>query len=481
MISARFSSKLRNGDASQTNSSRLEPEGPCIWRSLARGVLVLLIPGLISCPSTNVLLVTFDTLRADHTSLVAIEKGTTPNFVRLASRGIEFTQAYAPSSTTGPSHASLFTGLYPGWHSVVRNGIPLDDEQTTMAEWFRDRGYRTAAFVSSYVLNRRFGFDQGFEIYADHFSPDSSTLELEEWDGLPLQEAFDRRANETTNAALQWLALRQGDDQPFLLFVHYFDPHSPYVPPKKFAERFDADLQRPADLAEHIRRYDAEIAFADQQLGRLLDSLNALGKSDDTLVIATADHGEGLMDHGIMEHGALIYEPFVHIPLVMRLPNGERDTPRVDTPVSLVDLLPTIQSLATATDSERGSTRDNGTGRDLSSGLIGGAGPPNEVPIFFHRRPYSEEQIDEVFVNGERFAVRSKNWKYLSPGDGREAELYDLTSDPEEIINRVHEEVPIALGLNEVLELWRSNFVDYRPATVPLRDRQMLEALGYAE
>ena len=454
---------------------------------------VLLGLSMMGCPSDpkldleypNVMIVTFDTLRADHTSLCSADLTTTPNLVRLARQGIEFTQAYSPSSTTGPAHASLFTGLYPAWHSVIRNGITLDDRHKTLAEWFSDKGYRTAAFVSSYVLNHTFGFAQGFDAYSDDFSLEASTLVLDEWNDVPLDEAFDRRANATTDAALEWLSTRRDDSQPFFLFTHYFDPHAPYTPPREIADRFEIDLDRSPDLSDNIRRYDAEIAFADEQLGRLLDLLEAIGKSGSTLVVVTADHGEGLMDHGLMEHGALIYEPLVRIPLVIRLPDRQRATEsrasRIDVPVSLVDLYPTIQSLVAMPTGTTRLPRTNGQGRDLSCSLLDPRAPLKNAPIFFHRRPYSEEQIDEVFVDGERFAVRDRQWKLFSAGDGREAELYDLDSDPGETTNQIHEVASIIPDLEDVLEQWISEFPDRDPVSIPPQVRQSLEALGYAE
>jgi arylsulfatase A-like enzyme len=185
----------------------------------------------------NLLLITLDTTRRDHCSVYGYERKTTPNLERVAAEGVRFALAYAPSSTTAPSHATLFTSLYPITHRVTRNGRVLLPVHQTLAERVRERGWTTAGFVSSYVLNGRFGFGQGFEVWDDEFDPATATAPKENWSGADVA-AVDRRGDATARRALAWLEGGRDQERPFFLFVHFYDPHSPYVPPPEFADRF---------------------------------------------------------------------------------------------------------------------------------------------------------------------------------------------------------------------------------------------------
>jgi arylsulfatase A-like enzyme len=276
--------------------------------------------------------VTFDTTRVDHTSPAGYGRDTTPTLAALAREGAWFELAYAPTATTGPSHATLFTGLSPLRHGVLENGAPLGASLETLAERLAAEGWRTGAFVSSFVVSRRFAFDQGFAAFDDLFEQETSTYGEESWEGHGIEGAFDRRADATTERALRWLEAnaRAG---PLFAWVHYFDPHAPYVPPASVAGRFEPAAGADA-LARDVSRYDEEIAFADAQLARLLHALERLGLASNTLVVVTADHGEGLLDHGHMEHGVHVYEEQVRVPLVVRWP-GRIAPRRIEGPVEL--------------------------------------------------------------------------------------------------------------------------------------------------
>ncbi|MEM7357167.1 MAG: sulfatase, partial [Acidobacteriota bacterium] len=249
-------------------------------------------------PPPNLLLVTVDTLRADHCSIYGYERETTPVLDDLAREGAILGPAYAPMSTTAPAHASIFTGRYPISHGVVRNGLILAQDQTTLAEVLQQARYTTGAVVSSLVLKPRYGLGQGFGTYESEFEINRETVDRHQWKGV---EGFDRRADETTDLALAWLE-RRPRDRPFFLWVHYFDPHSPYSPPPAFEGRFPVP-EGATDLAIAIARYDEEIAFADQQLGRLLAAIERQEITEQTLAVVTSDHGEGLNQHGHMGHG----------------------------------------------------------------------------------------------------------------------------------------------------------------------------------
>mgnify|MGYP001194467105 CR=1 FL=1 len=249
----------------------------------------------------SILLVTLDTTRADAIGPEA--KGVeTPAFNALATRGRRFRQAYAPAPETLPSHASMFTGLYPAGHGVHENARTVPARHPHAAEQLQRGGYRTAAFVSAFVLARRFGLARGFETYDDE-----------------LAGAVERSARDTTERALAYLEA-VGRDRPLLLWVHYFDPHAPYAPPEPFRTRYAT------------QPYLGEVAAMDEQLGRLVAAFERRAPGPVAIVVAS-DHGEGLGDHGELQHGHLLYQPTMHVPLVVVGPGIEPGVS--DAPVSL--------------------------------------------------------------------------------------------------------------------------------------------------
>jgi choline-sulfatase len=241
-----------------------------------------------SAPSAlpSLLLVTLDTTRADALSPEA-GPGTTPTFAALAARGVRFTNAYTTVPTTFPAHASIMSGLYPAGHGVHENGRNLDGRVPLLAERLRAKGYTTAALVSGYPLERRFGLDRGFDLYDDEFGPGGN----------------ERTAALTTDRALAWLASSR--DRPIFLWVHYYDPHEPYSPPEPFRSRFATDP------------YRGEIAYMDAELGRLLAAFEATATRAGFRTVVAADHGEGRGDHGEALHGNLLYQGVMRVPLVL--------------------------------------------------------------------------------------------------------------------------------------------------------------------
>jgi choline-sulfatase len=293
-------------------------------RRRARRVLWALAAAGVACspadPPPNVLLVTFDTTRADHIGAYGSEAAETPTLDRLAREGVVFEMALSPTPITLPSHASLLTGVDPTAHGVRDNGLfALPPEATLVSEVLRQRGWRTGAFVAAYVLDARFGLSQGFEVYR---GVTATGFE---------KRRFERTADRVVDEALAWIrSLPEGD--PWFAWLHFYDPHQPYRPPAPWSER----LEHP---------YDGEIAFADSQLGRLLDALRADGRGGHLLTVVTADHGEGLGEHDYwFAHGEYLSDPLVRIPLAIRRPGGPA---RVrEDPASLVDVFPTILALA---------------------------------------------------------------------------------------------------------------------------------------
>jgi arylsulfatase A-like enzyme/predicted Zn-dependent protease len=273
-------------------------------------------------PSPNVLLVSIDTLRADHLGSYGA-KTKTPTLDALAAEGVLFERAVSHVPLTLPSHASLFTGTYPIAHGIRDNGaFRLAATHRTLASLFRERGYRTGAFVASFPLDSRFGLDQGFEIYDDVYGEGS-------WYDIKIAE---RPADEVLKPAAAWI--EETAEKPYFAFVHLYDPHSPYEPPAPFAARFAGDP------------YTGEVAYVDDALGRFFERLTAAGRMDNTIVVVTADHGEGLGEHGEKTHGMFAYESTLRVPLIFRWKDALPHGLRIPARVRIVDVAPTLVSLA---------------------------------------------------------------------------------------------------------------------------------------
>ena len=239
----------------------------------------------------SVLLITVDTLRADR-----VNAGVTPEIDGLAASGTRFTAARANAPLTLPSHVTIMTGALPPAHGVRENGFPFDQARDTLAQLFKQRGYRTGAFVGAFVLDRGFGLNAGFDMYDDRIprgADRAASLEAE------------RPAEAVSEAAIKWLIAPDDRTQPFFLWAHYYDPHAPYAPPAAYAARAGG------------RAYKGEIAYADAELGRLVRAARER-TADRALVVAIAgDHGESLGDHGEPTHGMLVYDPALRVPLVL--------------------------------------------------------------------------------------------------------------------------------------------------------------------
>ncbi len=313
------------------------------------GIACLLAVALPACGGAgrpaarqpNILLVTIDTLRADR-----IGVGVAPTVDRLAASGLRFTSARSAVPLTLPSHATIHTGLLPPEHGVRENGVGgLAATHQTIATLLKAAGYRTAAFIGAFVLDRRFGLAQGFDTYDDQIPRDPNATERLE---------AERPASDVVDRALAWLRTAGGESRrpnadsrlpnPLFLWIHLYDPHAPYNPPPEFRAR----TRTP---------YDGEIAFADSQVARLLDALRAAGAIDHTLIIVAGDHGEGLGDHGERTHGMLLYDSTLRVPLVIVAPG--RTAATIDEAVSLSEIAPTILRAAGMTPPA------SMTGRDL--------------------------------------------------------------------------------------------------------------------
>ncbi len=386
----------------------------------------------------NIVLISIDTLRSDRLPAYGYDGVETPAIDRLAADGVLFERAYTHVNVTLPSHVSVFTGLLPPEHGVRDNsGFRLDEGIPTLAGTLRAEGYATGGFVSSYVLRAGTGVERGFDVYDDgvRFETGRDFGELQ------------RPGLETLDAASRWL----GDvgDSPFFLFLHLYEPHAPYNPPPPFADRYDDP-------------YDGEVAAADAVVGELVRRLEQRGLYRDALVILLSDHGEGLMDHGEMDHLILVYREVLQVPLIVKLPGGERAGERVAANAQLGDVAPTVHSLL-------GLERPAGlSGADLL-GL--GAEAPDAAP----RQIVSESVYPRIhFGWSDLGSVVEGDLHFI---ESPEPELFRLSEDPGERNNVIQEERAAARRLRAALEAIDRSLAS--PAEEDPETRRRLESLGY--
>lgn len=414
-----------------------------IWASLAMAAASL------HAQSTrpNVVIVTIDTLRADHVGCYGYRAGQTPNIDSLAHSSTLFTHAYTPVPITLPAHSALFTGSFPmatGMHDFSGNKLP--SSAVTLATVLRQHNYSTAAFLGAAVLDSRFGLDQGFDTYFDHF--DFSRLDETSLDMVK------RSGDQVMDNVLDWL--RTNPRQPFFLWVHLYDAHYPYTPPEPYASRFAT------------RPYDGEIAFADAQVGRLMVRLKDLGVYDGAVLVLAADHGEGLGDHGEKTHGFFVYNSTLHVPLLIKVPGAASKT--IDQETSLVDVMPTVlQALQLP-------VPVGVQGRSLLSEILG-------KPSSGASNLYAESYLPLLHFHWSPLrALQSGGMKYI---DAPRPELYDTRADPQETRNLLAGKQSVAHEMHEELQAMVRRYTpaggDGTRESVPtdpaLADR--LRSLGY--
>jgi arylsulfatase A-like enzyme len=393
----------------------------------------------------NLLLVSVDTLRADRVGAYGAGDVETPALDSLARDGTRFATAIAPTPLTLPSHASLFTGLYPARHGVRHNGLyRLDGEVETLAERLRESGYATAAVVGAAVLDADYGLAQGFELYDDEVSSSDS--------GSAVTGYVERRAGAVTERALAWLGEAR---EPFFLWVHYYDPHALYRPPPPFDERF---RERP---------YDGEVAYVDTQLGRLLTGLRTKGREGRTLVVATSDHGESLGEHREPTHGYTLYDVALRVPLILKGP-GVPDGRVVNQLTSLVDVAPTLLALLGL------EAWEGMEGRNLTLAW-------REPTLLPERMVYAETlatQLDHGW--SPLHAIRSLRYLYIR---APRPELYDVRTDPHQRHNLYASAgVDLAREVRSFeARLASLHTADERPTPLAIEaaERERLRALGY--
>jgi arylsulfatase A-like enzyme/Tfp pilus assembly protein PilF len=409
-------------------------------------VLLLALAGAWQCAArrpTSLLLVTIDTLRADRLGSYGHQGAETPILDGLARRGARFQNAQAAVPLTGPSHATLLTGLPPPVHGVRDNvTFSLDERHARLSTLLKSRGYRTAAFVGAYPLAADIGFGRGFDVYDEGFHQ------------VPVPgQGAERPANEVTDAAVRWLSANAGE--PFFAWVHFYDPHAPYAPPPPFADRF------------RDRPYDGEVAFTDSQLGRVLEALARAGRERDTLVAVVADHGEALGEHGEETHAVLVYQSTLHVPFLLAGP-GVPEGRVVAERVGGVDLAPTLLGLLGVT------PPSPLPGRDLRPALRG------------ERLPHEALYAESLFG---RLNCRWSALRALVDGDfkliqGVRPELYDLAADPGEAKDLAAREPERVRRLQAMLQAALGAMAPSgdaaRAVALSAQQEERLRSLGYA-
>ncbi|HSE42774.1 MAG TPA: sulfatase [Acidobacteriota bacterium] len=423
----------------------------------------------------NIVLITIDTLRSDHCTPYGYKRDTTPFMSTLAQQGSLFENVYAPMPTTGPSHSTMFTSRYPLSHGVVKNGYVLPKEEVTIAEILQQNGYTTAAVVSSFALNSKFGLNQGFSFYDEEFIGKNPSMRTDRWQGIEVEGLFDRRAKETTATALKWL--KSQGNKPFFLWIHYFDPHGPYDPPERYKKKFLSALNSDQEPQHTYDMYDGEIAYTDTEIQKVIKYIDDQGMDEDTLLIVTADHGEGLGQHNHMHHGLFVYEEAVRVPLVIRWPGKIPAGLRIRDRVELLDLPPTILEITGVPAKTAGYQ-----GRSMKSLLKPDAVQRQSRPIFFQRRLYETENYKGHVVKGEKLGVLLDQWKYIEALKEQSVELYDLKNDPGELTNVSRDHPDQVKQLSLLIQEWRKKYGkgSYNQK-MSEEDIEALRSLGYVQ
>ena len=400
----------------------------------------------------NILLITIDTLRADHLGCYGYHGVETPNIDRLAGEGVLFTNATCQVPLTLPSHCSILTGTHPMYHGVRDNaGFYLEEENTTLAEILKGYGYATSGFIGAFVLDSRWGIDQGFDYYFDKF-------DLSKYKFVSL-DAVQRRGEEVLEEAFIWWD--ENGHNKFFTWIHLYDPHTPYDPPEPFKAMFRG---KPYGL------YDGEIAYTDMLMGQIMAKLEEKGVLDNTLIIFTADHGEMLGEHRESCHGFFIYDAATRVPLIIKPPTSDLSGRVVEAQVQSVDMVPTILHMLGITIPEEVQ------GQSLLPLLLGKGGDNKELYA------YSETFYPRYhFGWSELRSLRNSQFKYI---EAPKPELYDLIRDPKEHQNILSSNPQIAerfkRKLTEMSELYAAEAAEQRgPQKMDEETLQKLMALGY--
>lgn len=470
-------------------------------------------------PPPSIVLITIDTLRADHLGCYGYERARTPHLDALAEGGVLFENAHTVSNNTLPSHASILTGRYPHSIGIPRNSFPLAPEEATLATILQAAGYETAAFVSASALASPLGLARGFDLYDETF-------------GVREMDQEQRRAEATTDAVLEWLDRQTTGSRaetPFFLWIHYFDPHYPYTPPEPYDRIYGEDYSGPADgsmeylctiwglgtapvppgpadIQRMIDLYDGEIAYLDAQLGRLFRFLDESGLRSSTMTVVTSDHGESLDEHEYyFNHGLYLYEPSLHVPLIVQQPggppqggqadgaggatDGTHGPRRVATQVQTFDIFPTVLKAVGL------NVAETVHGLDLTPLLTGAMdgrqrpprpGPDPEADPGRRRYSYAEScrpwEVEQANPDAYRNLMKAHAliegpWKLVATPYRGTTELYHLGRDPEETVNLAGQQSQRVSEMWQELRSWREGSLPGGPPDPENIER--LRSLGY--
>ena len=405
--------------------------------------------GLAEAP--NIILVTIDTTRADRMGFLGSKRGLTPNLDRVARQGVVFEKAYSQAPLTPVSHATIFTGTYPQFHTVTDFGHPLPGLLPSVPEILQKSGYHTAAFVGSLILdpkaNMAPGFDRGFDFFDAGFHQKRAADE-------DRYHNIERRAGNVVNRAIAWL--NKNRKPPFFIWVHLYDPHAPYDPPAPFDKRFKDP-------------YDGEIAYSDASLGRLFTYLRQRGLYDRALIAVLSDHGESLGAHGESMHGIFLYDETIRVPLLFKLPGALLAGRRVNARVRLVDVAPTLLSMLSL------PLPPTFQGESLVPLMKPGQNPPPELPA------YAETDYPHRAFGWS--ALRSlRTGKYLFVRAPKR-ELYDESQDVKAQHDLSSKSPAITDTLQAQLDQFRERTSSFKgkpeQASLSSEQKETLSALGY--
>ncbi len=438
-----------------------------------------------SGPSLNVVLISIDSLRADHVGALGYERDTSPTMDRLAREGMVFSNAISSTSWTLPAHAALFTGLPDSVHGASAERA-LAGGFATLAEAFADGGYRTVGFYAGPFLHPVFGLDQGFDEYVDCTSYGLGTVDR------PDPRAYHQKAEAdiTNPIVLKELsaALDRDSARPFFFFVHLWDVHYDYIPPPPYDEMFDPDYEgrftgenfynniffkpgmKQSDFEHVVALYDGEIRFTDDTIATILGELESRGRLDDTVVVITADHGDEFLDHGSKGHRHTLYEELVRIPLILWRP-GMIDAGRREEVVRIVDVAPTLLELAGL------EPLEDIVGESLVGLMTGRGGEPRAAL----------SQLTGASRSNDLTALRVGDDKVIIDHGTGSASYFDLSKNPGELEPRSADEHPRGKPLVEQARRLEKKFADMAPvfedAPVQLDSgvKEQLRSLGYLD
>ena len=440
-----------------------------------------------SSKSPNILLITVDTLRADHLSAYGYPIRTSPYIDGLAAEGVRFARNYTVIPLTGPSHLTMLTGRYPQEIGVLRNGVSWSSKApiAPLPEILKKQGYRRAAFISAWPLTSHL---TRLNRWFDHFDEDLGRR----------YQLFNssRYAEDVNPRVLKWLRAHGTAKKPFFLWVHYFDPHSPYLFRQYFQPEQRKGMAPPSppsnneDMAERIRDYDSEIYYTDHYIGQVLNELDRLGLKDTTLVVLTADHGESLGEHGYVGHGRHLYENILHTPLIYRLPGKIAAGKVIQTPVSSISLAPTILDAALGDWAGSKNRAALFSGKSLAAALEGHSEPPEQrvyFVTFAGKKGSMPNWLSRLWVQDSdlplAFGHIDGRFKLVWRPDDRELRLGDVAADPFEAkprrLNSGADRYKVeTAGLSRWFALTERRGSEQN---ISPHDREVLKSLGYAQ